>query len=128
MSTTAVRFRVHFGRDTSVGPGKVDLLEQIERTGSLSQAARQLQMSYRRAWVLLHSLNTSYREPVVITAKGGRGGGGATLTAFGHELVRVYRRFDADLQRRATRSFGAIAAQVARSRRRGTARGAAKRR
>ncbi|MBS0581038.1 MAG: LysR family transcriptional regulator [Proteobacteria bacterium] len=113
MSTMRVRFRVHFGRDVTVGPGKIELLEHIARAGSLSQAARAMDMSYRRAWVLLNSMNTSYREPVVITAKGGRGGGGATLTAFGRELIRIYRQFDKALQRRAARSFTPIAGQLA---------------
>jgi len=63
-----------------VGPGKIALLEQIEHCGSLSQAARNLKVSYRRAWELLDSLNSCFLEPVVLTATGGRGGGGATLT------------------------------------------------
>ena len=91
MTTPAVRFRVHFNSDTTLGPGKIDLLEQIELTGSLSKAARAMDMSYRRGWVLLHSLNTSYDEPAALTATGGRNGGGATLTPFGRELIRIYR-------------------------------------
>lgn len=105
MQPPAVRFRVDFGRDGAVGPGKIALLEHIATAGSLSQAARELGMSYRRAWQLLESLNSSFREPLVLTAKGGRGGGGARLTAFGHLLIRVYREFDAEIQKRAARSF-----------------------
>ena len=112
MTTMKVRFRVHFGDGTTLGPGKIDLLEGIDRSGSLSQAARDMDMSYRRAWVLLESMNTSYQEPVAVTAKGGRGGGGASVTAFGHELIRIYRRFDARLQVRALRAFEAVRAQV----------------
>lgn len=105
MQAPAVRFRVDFGRDGAVGPGKIALLEHIGTGGSLSQAARELGMSYRRAWQLLESLNSSFREPVVLTAKGGRGGGGARLTAFGRLLIGVYREFDAEIQKRAARSF-----------------------
>jgi molybdate transport system regulatory protein len=112
MTDTAVRFRVHFNSDTTLGPGKIDLLEQIARTGSLSKAARAMDMSYRRGWVLLHSLNTSYDEPAALTATGGRHGGGATLTPFGRELIRVYRSFDAQLQQQAVRAFGPIARRV----------------
>ena len=109
MPAARVRFRVDFGRDHAVGPGKIALLEQIGRGGSLSQAARELGMSYRRAWQLLKSLNSSFREPVVLTAKGGRGGGGARLTPFGRLLIRVYREFDAEVQKRAARTFRPVA-------------------
>ena len=112
MTTMNLRFRVHFSEGTTLGPGKIDLLEGIERSGSLSQAARDMSMSYRRAWMLLESMNTSYQEPVAITAKGGRGGGGARLTSFGHELIRIYRRFDAQLQVRALRAFEPVRARV----------------
>lgn len=105
MQAPAVRFRVDFGRDGAVGPGKVALLEHIATGGSLSQAARELGMSYRRAWQLLESLNSSFRDPVALTAKGGRGGGGARLTPFGRLLIRVYRQFDVEIQKRAARSF-----------------------
>ena len=116
MTSTNVRFRVHFNRDTTLGPGKIDLLEQIALTGSLSSAARAMDMSYRRGWVLLHALNTSYAEPAALTTKGGRHGGGATLTPFGRELIKVYRRFDAQLQKQAARAFGPIARRVGRGR------------
>ncbi len=105
MSIPVVRFRLDFGRDEAVGPGKIALLEHIGRGGSLSQAARDLNMSYRRAWQLLASLNTSFREPAVRTQKGGRGGGGAELTDFGRELIAAYRGFERDVQDLAGRSF-----------------------
>jgi molybdate transport system regulatory protein len=109
MQAPAVRFRVDFGRDGAVGPGKIALLEHIGTGGSLSQAARELGMSYRRAWQLLESLNSCFRERVVQSAKGGRGGGGARLTPFGRLLIRVYREFDAEVQKRAARSFRPVA-------------------
>ena len=76
MSRPAVRLRIDFGHAAAVGPGKIALLEHIAASGSLAQAARELGMSYRRAWQLLGSLNGSFREPLVASARGGRGGGG----------------------------------------------------
>lgn len=108
MHVPAVRFRVDFGRDGAVGPGKIALLEHIGSGGSLSQAARELGMSYRRAWQLLESLNSCFRERVALSAKGGRGGGGARLTPFGRLLIRAYREFDVEVQKRAARSFRAF--------------------
>ena len=112
MTRPAIRFRVDLGREEAIGPGKIALLEQIGRGGSLSQAARELGMSYRRAWQLLDSLNHSFRERVAVTAKGGRHGGGATLTTFGRQLIRTYREFDAEVQARAARHFRHIVRQT----------------
>jgi molybdate transport system regulatory protein len=114
MQVPAVRFRVDFGRDEAIGPGKIALLEHIGTSGSLSQAARELGMSYRRAWQLLASLNACFRARAATTAKGGRGGGGATLTAFGRELILAYRRFDTEVQDRARRHFRTISPEVRR--------------
>ena len=108
----SVRFRIDFGPGNGVGPGKIALLEQIERCGSLSQAARNLNVSYRRAWQLLDSLNSCFVEPVVRTSTGGRGGGGATLTLLGERLIHVYRAFDARTQARAAQCFGPFKANV----------------
>jgi molybdate transport system regulatory protein len=93
-----VRFRVDFGSQCSIGVGKIELLEAIARSGSLSEAARQMRMSYRRAWLLLADLNASFDQPVVHTSAGGRGGGGAVLTAFGARLVAGYRKLDSCVQ------------------------------
>ncbi len=112
MAAPAVRFRIDFGPGESIGPGKIALLEQIARGGSLSQAARELGMSYRRAWQLLDSLNHCFRQRVAVTAKGGRRGGGATLTTFGRELIRAYRHFDAEVQARAAHHFAPIIRRV----------------
>lgn len=86
-----VRFRVDFTPMCSIGPGKIDLLEGIQRTGSLRQAALALGMSYRRAWLLLDALNHSFSEPATTASVGGHGGGGVTLTPFGLEIIRCYR-------------------------------------
>jgi len=86
-----IRLRIDFGRAGSVGPGKIALLEHIERVGSLSQAARELGLSYRRAWQLLDDLNHSFTQPVATASVGGVGGGGVQLSAFARELIRAYR-------------------------------------
>ncbi len=114
MTSLVARFRIDFAPYCSVGPGKIALLEAIRRTGSLSQAARDLGMSYRRAWQLLASLNESFREPVAVTATGGVGGGGARLSRFGEELVEFYRAFELDTQARAATTFKQIAGKVRR--------------
>jgi molybdate transport system regulatory protein len=90
-----VRFRVDIGRRCSIGIGKIELLEGIALTGSLSQGARRMRMSYRRAWLLLADLNKSFDRPVVHSSTGGRGGGGAVLTPFGVRLVAGYRKLEA---------------------------------
>jgi molybdate transport system regulatory protein len=94
----AIRFRVDFDSRCSIGVGKIELLEGIARSGSLSQAARDMRMSYRRAWLLLEDLNLSFDRPVARTSTGGHGGGGAVLTAFGERLVAGYRALESGLQ------------------------------
>jgi molybdate transport system regulatory protein len=89
--TVAVRLRIDLGPDCSIGPGKIALLEQIERSGSLSKAARTLKMSYRRAWLLLEDLNRTLGRPVTTASVGGAGGGGAQITPFGRHLVAAFR-------------------------------------
>ena len=83
--------RVDFDGADSVGPGKIRLLELLKETGSIAAAGRAMDMSYRRAWLLIDALNRSFRQPVVATKLGGNGGGGAELTPFGEELVAYYR-------------------------------------
>ena len=75
-----------------IGPGKASLLESVRDTGSISAAARAMGMDYKRAWLLIDSLNRAFEMPVVERMTGGPGGGGARLTAFGEELLARYRR------------------------------------
>src|SRR5262245_66600375 len=86
------RMRITDGGVIAVGPGKIALLEAIESTGSITAAAKSLDMSYRRAWLLLDELNRSLREPAVDKAKGGLHGGGSALTDAGRRLIALYRR------------------------------------
>jgi molybdate transport system regulatory protein len=79
-----------------IGPGKVAVLEEIARSGSISAAGRALRMSYRRTWELVEDLNRSLGTPVVETAAGGSGGGGAVLTRAGKAVVERYRAIELD--------------------------------
>lgn len=94
LSRATVRLRIVFPSERRIGPGKVDLLEAIERSGSISSAARELGMSYRRAWLLVDELGRLFKRPILTTAAGGAHGGGAALTDFGRALVAAYRRIE----------------------------------
>lgn len=90
----APQARILFGAATALGPGKIDLLEAISETGSISAAAKRMGMSYRRAWNLVDVLNKSFRRPLVITASGGKGGGGAEVTETCREILVRYREIE----------------------------------
>jgi molybdate transport system regulatory protein len=123
MAKPHAHIRLDFTGTCSLGPGKIGLLESIERSGSLSAAARALGMSYRRAWLLLHNTNEGFQEPVVELSVGGRDGGGARLTDFGRRLVADYRAFEAAVDALAAEAFANLhsgrhgTAEPARSRR-----------
>lgn len=85
------------GEVTAMGPGKAELLEAIEREGSISAAGRAMGMSYRRAWTLVDTMNRCWTQPLVKTSVGGGAGGGAQLTPFGEELLKAYRELEAQL-------------------------------
>jgi molybdate transport system regulatory protein len=89
------RMRINAGDAIAVGPGKISLLEAIEETGSITAAAKQLDMSYRRAWLLLDELNRCLRQPAVDSAKGGSRGGGSEVTPTGRRIIALYRRVEA---------------------------------
>jgi molybdate transport system regulatory protein len=86
--------RVDFGGQRAVGPGKIRLLELIDEHGSIAAAGRAMRMSYRRAWLLIDSLNQCFRAPLVQKQMGGDGGGGAALTPFGRRIVKHYREIE----------------------------------
>jgi len=89
-----LRLRVDLEPGGAVGPGKIALLERIERLGSISAAGREMRMSYRRAWELVDNINQCFAEPAVSTQLGGATGGGASLTPFGRQLVKHYRAME----------------------------------
>ena len=93
--TCRPRIRIKAGQDIALGPGKIDLLEAIENTGSISAGARELGLSYRRAWDLVDTMNHCFKHPLVARVKGGKGGGGAQLTADGREMLKLYRSMEA---------------------------------
>ena len=88
------RLRILMGAAVALGPGKADLLDAVEQAGSISAAARDMGMSYRRAWILIEALNRDFKEPLVETSAGGSGGGGARVTAAGQEALRRYRAME----------------------------------
>lgn len=98
--TTDIRLRF-LHPSGAIGPGKIALLEAIDRSGSISAAARNLGMSFRRAWFLVETLNNAFRDPVVRTNVGGREGGGTGLTPFGQEVIARYRRMEEEARRAA---------------------------
>jgi molybdate transport system regulatory protein len=113
MKDPAIRFRIDFSENNNLGPGKIALLEAVQAAGSISDAARILKMSYRRAWLLVSSLNSAYTEPVVISATGGKGGGGAQVTTFGASLIAHYRALERDIAQLAAQRMAEILPHVA---------------
>lgn len=91
----SIRIRIAYGSDIAMGQGKADLLEAIGQTGSISAAARKLDMSYRKAWLMVDEMNQCFRTPVVLAAKGGPQGGGAHLTPCGEEALQRFREIQA---------------------------------
>ncbi|MDI3324439.1 LysR family transcriptional regulator [Pontibacterium granulatum] len=92
------RIRLQLGEDIALGPGKVELLELIQETGSISAAARRMGMSYRRAWLLVETMNRCFASPLVETAQGGKGGGGAGVSEVGRQVLALYHQLEAKLQ------------------------------
>lgn len=86
-----------------LGPGRTELLERIHASGSIRQAALQMKMSYKQAWDIINQLNDQFKQPLVISHRGGKGGGKAEVTDYGMEIIRIYRelqsRFKAFISR-----------------------------
>ena len=106
---TSLFIRIQLPGGHRFGPGKAELLEAIARTGSISEAARSMGMSYRRAWLLVDSTNRLFRQPVVTAGPGGQRGGGATLTTFGRQVLRRYRHLIAAAGRAASADLARFA-------------------
>lgn len=87
--------RLYLGEGEMIGPGKAALLEGIARTGSISAVGREMGMSYKRAWMLVEAMNEMFAEPLVSSARGGAGGGGAALTPTGEEVLALFRQVEA---------------------------------
>ena len=107
------RLRILLGSAIAIGPGKAALLEAIAETGSISAAGRRMGMSYRRAWLLVKTMNSCFREPLVDTTKGGLQGGGAQLTAMGRDVLTRYKSMEAQASRAVAAELNAFFALMA---------------
>lgn len=92
---TRLTLRIDFANGSQIGHGKIRLLELIAQHGSISRAAKEMSMSYRRAWLLADEINRMFKTPILETQHGGSGGGSARLTSFGHAVVGHYRAIEA---------------------------------
>jgi len=81
-------FRIYLGDEIALGPGKADLLHHISETGSISEAARRMDMSYNRAWLLVRTMNRSFKEPLVLASRGGDSRGGPGRSTTDHDQIR----------------------------------------
>lgn len=106
--TILVRPRLYIGESIAIGPGKIDLLRQVGQTRSIAAAARALGLPYKRAWLLIDTLNQGFGRPVVETATGGKGGGGASLTTLGQQLIERYDALETNLNASAGKELLAL--------------------
>ncbi len=108
MASTRLSIRLDLASGDRIGPGKIELLEAIRSTGSISGAARSIGMSYRRAWLLVEDINKALREPAVRAETGGTHGGGAVVTPAGERIVGLYRSIESRARDAAGGEFRAI--------------------
>lgn len=90
----SLKLRLHRGDDIALGPGKIELVEALQNTASISSAARSLKMSYRRAWDMIDTMNQCFEYPLVTTVTGGKGGGGVELTDLGQQVLSQYKSME----------------------------------
>jgi molybdate transport system regulatory protein len=93
------RFRMYRGEALVLGPGKAELLGHIAETGSISEAARCMDMSYNRAWLHVKAMNEGFREPLVSSSRGGSEKGGAALTEVGEQVLKLYHKMEQQASR-----------------------------
>lgn len=105
---TRVVLRIDFDDQRYIGHGRVELLERIDELGSISKAAKAMGMSYKRAWYLAESINSTFKEPVVTRQHGGKGGGSAGLTALGKSIVKEYRAIEEGIPKTFAKSLKAM--------------------
>lgn len=111
---TTLRLRILFP-DAMIGPGKVELLHKIQQTGSIAAAGRQMGMSYKRAWMLVEDMNTAFRAPLILSTRGGPGGGGAQLTETGQRVLALYHDILETTQTAAAPSLHALESMLRRA-------------
>ncbi len=110
LQPTRLRLRLLFGDEAMFGPGKAELLERIRESGSIAAAGRVMDMSYKRAWMLVDEMNTAFRAPLVDCSRGGPKGGGARLTGAGATVLAAYRRLEAQAAQAGADEIAAIRA------------------
>jgi molybdate transport system regulatory protein len=110
--------RIDLDAEGRIGPGKIALLENIHKCGSISAAGRAMEMSYKRAWDLVDEINRICRQTAVERQTGGKNGGGAALTPFGVSLVSRYRRIERDAASAVRKELQALRGEIARPKRR----------
>lgn len=99
---------VFSGGHCALGPGRVMVMEQIAKHRKLSLAAKEMGMSYMKAWLLVRSLNRSFSKPVIELARGGKKGGGAQLTASGRKILALYRKMESQADKSLKADAGKI--------------------
>ena len=104
--------RIDLDTEGRIGPGKIQLLENIRKRGSISAAGRAMDMSYKRAWDLVDEINRICRQPAVERQTGGKNGGGAALTSFGISLVARYRKIERDAASAVRKELAALRSDI----------------
>jgi molybdate transport system regulatory protein len=117
-SLPSLSVRIDLDAKGRIGPGKIQLLENIHACGSISAAGRAMEMSYKRAWDLVDEINRICRQAAVERQTGGRNGGGAVLTPFGISLVARYRKIERDAASAARKELQALRSDIGRPKRR----------
>lgn len=109
----SLSLRINLDPDGRIGPGKIDLLEQIAAFGSISAAARKMDMSYKHAWDLVEEMNRLFGKPLVSAQTGGKRGGGASLTEAGLAVVSRFRAIERAAHAAAETHLVALQAEIA---------------
>lgn len=107
-SAVLPRLRIVVGDEIAFGPGKADLLALIAKTGSIGEAARQMDMSYMRAWTLVKTMNGCFKEPLIEAVRGGNKRGGAKLTPSGQQVLKLYQEMERGAAKGAQRAWNGL--------------------
>lgn len=117
-SLPALSVRIDLAPEGRIGPGKIQLLENIREHGSISAAGRAMDMSYKRAWDLVDEINRICRQSAVEPQTGGKNGGGSVLTPFGVSLVKRYRKVERDAASAVRKELQALRSEIGRPKKR----------
>ena len=117
-SLPSLSVRIDLDSERRIGPGKIQLLENIHKNGSISAAGRAMDMSYKRAWDLVDEINRICRQAAVERQTGGKNGGGAVLTPFGRSLVARYRKIERTATTAARKELQALRSDIGRAKKR----------